>query len=155
MKNDKNVKNRNYLSSQIRKRFHKTGLEDPDGLNKIDSGLNRIVYRISGDDYGSDVIGMVIKVQHPDSLENNIESELWEEYEDTNVAKKLVPVLDSSRNRDWILMPYGEPVPRELVDEELYQSLLDLGGTDITKDDFVYMDGNFANQRCCDYATLD
>lgn len=58
------------------------------------------------------------------------------------------------RPKEWILMPFGDSVPEDLVDTELKNLLQDVGGSDISGDDFVYMDGNFASQRCCDYATI-
>lgn len=148
------VENREYLERQIRERYEESGLGDPDGLEKIGSGFNRTVYKVVDDTYGQEAEGMVVKVQHPDSHENRMECEVWRRYKGTKFEKYLVPIKDNSSSYEWILMPFGDSVPEDLVDTELKNLLEDVGGSDISDDDFVYMDGNFANQRCCDYATI-
>lgn len=148
------MNNKEYLTSQVNERYENNNLGDPIGLTKIDSGHNRIVYRVTDSTYGSDVKGMVIKVQYPNSFENKEEFKVWERYKNTRFEKYLVPIKEHSYDFSWILMPYGESVPESLLDEELMNQLYDLNGSDVTKDDFVYMDGNFARQRCCDYASL-
>lgn len=151
---DVTLENRVYLQSQIQERYNKTGLGDPDGLTKINSGMNRTVYKITNDTYGTDAVGMVVKVQHPTATENREEVAAWEQFKNTRTEKYLVPIVDYAERYEWVLMPYGEPVPDEMVDLELVELLRDQNGTDISKDDFIYMEGNAANQRCCDYASL-
>lgn len=143
------IENIGYLRNQIN-----GSKVDLDGLERINAGHNRIVFRVTSDLYGADINGMVVKVGYSDTLENRQEVGVWNKYKNTKYASYIVPVLSYADDYSWVLMPYGNSVPKDLVDNELYNSLVDIGGTDITKDDFVYMDGNFTNQRCADYATI-
>lgn len=156
MKSQVTLKNTAYLQSQIRERYENTNVGPIEGLEKLDSGMNRIVYEIIGDTYGSQAKGMVLKIQHPDSIENREEVQAWEQHKNTKYEQYLVPVADYSPTYEWLVMPYGESVPEGLVDMDLHEILYDnLAGTDISKDDFVYMEGNASNQRCCDYASIN
>lgn len=148
------INNRLYLKKQIKDRYENTGLGDPEGLQKINSGHNRIVYQVIDKTYGVKAKDMIIKIQYPNSTENEEEIKVWEKYKNTKFSKYLVPIIDYSNDYNWILMPYGESVPNELVDNELYNLLVDKGGSDISKDDFIYNEGNYTNQKCCDYASL-
>lgn len=149
------MNNKQYLSEQIKQRYNSNNLGSIKGLNRIDSGLNRIVYKVIDFTYGEDVKGMIIKVNYPDSNENKMELNAWKKYKNTKYEKYIVPIKEYDANYNWILMPYGESVPEYLVDEELVELLKDMNGTDISKNDFVYMDGNFSGHRCCDYATIE
>lgn len=148
------INNRSLLNREIKDRYENAGLGDPKGLKKINSGHNRIVYRIVNKTYGTKAKDMVIKIQYPNSIENKDEIKVWKKYKKTKFSKYLVPIIDYSNDYNWILMPYGESVPNELVDNELYNLLVDKGGSDISKDDFIYNEGNYTNQKCCDYASL-
>lgn len=148
------INNRSLLKREIKDRYENAGLGDPKGLKKINSGHNRIVYKIVNKTYGTKAKDMVIKIQYPNSTENKDEIKVWKKYKKTKFSKYLVPIIDHSNDYNWLLMPYGKSVPKQLVDNELYNLLVDKGGTDISKDDFIYKKGNYANQRCCDYASL-
>lgn len=148
------MENTQALKNAINKRYSESGLGDPPGLKKLNQGHNRIVYIIVDETYGQDVEGNVLKVSLPSSIENEQEVEAWKKYEDTEYGKYLVPIIEYADDYTWVVMPYGESVPSGLVDQELIECLRDIGGSDISDDDFIYMNGNFSNQRCCDYATL-
>lgn len=147
------VENAAYLNEQIQKRYDETGLGTPEGLEKIGSGHNRIVHRIVDDTYGSEVKGMVLKVQYPSSRENQKEIQLWSKYEGTDYEDYLVPIKAYSDSHSWIIQPYGRTVPIEKVNSEIYNTLCELG-SDISQDDFIVLNGD-DSPRCCDYASLD
>lgn len=146
------LNNRRLLELEIKRRYQETGLDDLPGTNKIDSGSNRIVYRIMDDTYGEKFKGMVLKINYPYSNENNKEYEVWKRYHGSKYENYLVPIFDYGD--EWILMPYGEPINEESVDQELYNTLSNLRFNDLSYDDFVYLDGRYSGQKCCDYASL-
>lgn len=154
MKDNISIENKEYLTRQINERYEKSKLGDPAGLKRVNSGSNRVIYKVKDQTYGIEIEDMVVKIQYPGSIENRQEVKVWNKYRDTKYSDYLVPIPEFADDYSWILMPHGEPVPKGVVDDELHKLLQDLGGTDISKDDFVYMSGNFANQRCADFATL-
>jgi hypothetical protein len=130
----------NVLDEDIRK-------SNFDSLSYISEGNNRKVYRIEDKKYGSSIEGEVVKVG---SYENEMEVLSWDYCRDKGYKKYVVPIIEYANDYEWIIMPYGEPVEPELVDQSLYSTLMEIA-SDIDKDDFIYHNGR---QKCCDYASI-
>lgn len=148
------LENENFLRKEIDKRRSKNVSEEIKGLEKIGMGNNRIVYRIKTDFYGKENKGCVLKISLFDSIENKQEVQAWNKYKKTKHKIYITPIIKHSQDYTWLLMPYGDPVPEDIVSNEIIKYLEDLGGTDISKKDFIYLSGNASGMRCCDYASL-
>lgn len=142
------MKNKGLLNTEVKKLLQ-PGHSSLKGLDKINSGKNRIVYKIVDNTYGEDVKGKVVKIDF--DIENKMEVESWKYCKNTQYEKYVVPIRYHADDYSWIIMDYGEPIEASFVIDNLYKSLNDIG-SDISKDDFVIHNNR---QKCCDYASIN
>lgn len=123
---------------------------EEEGLERIGSGNNRIVFRIIDDSFvAASVEGMVLKRAYPYVDENQRERTIWSTVRGTQYESYFVPVVAAAEDNLWVLMPYAEE-PSHVLDERI-QTLRDVfDGRDISHSDFGVYEGE---SRCYDYGS--
>lgn len=137
------------MLDEVLRQEHRIPTASEDGLQRIGAGNNRIVFRVVDDRYAAASNGDIVKRAYPYVDENERERAIWNAVEGGDFEEYFVPVIGSSPDAVWIVMPYAEEtsnIPSERV--QVVQERF--GGSDVSKNDFGVYGGAV---RCYDYGS--